>query len=97
MPSCCPRFFSRRRRQQQHAVATSAGISGRGGSGSSLWSCCCCCRRAGGRVGALDRSIVLLLLGLDNAGKTCTAKSLVGDKDMAAVAPTVGFSRVETK
>ena len=65
---------------------------------SKLLSCCCCCRRAGGRVGALDRSIVLLLLGLDNSGKSCTARSIVGEKvDAGSVAPTVGFSRVETK
>ena len=49
-------------------------------------------------MGALDRSIVLLLLGLDNAGKSCTARSIVGEKvDAGSVAPTVGFSRVETK
>ena len=38
------------------------------------------------------------MLGLDNAGKTCAAKSLVGDgASIGNVAPTIGFSKVETK
>jgi len=38
------------------------------------------------------------MLGLDNAGKTCAAKSLVGDAAaIGSVAPTIGFSKVETK
>ena len=32
----------------------------------------------------------------DNAGKTCTAKSIVGES-LESVAPTVGFSKVEHK
>ena len=36
------------------------------------------------------------MLGLDNTGKTCTAKSLVGES-MDLVAPTVGFSKETTK
>ena len=34
------------------------------------------------------------MLGLDNAGKTCTAKSIVGQK-LDYIAPTVGFSKVD--
>ena len=38
------------------------------------------------------------MLGLDNAGKTCAAKSLVGDAAaIGSVAPTIGFSKLETK
>ena len=66
-----------------------------------MLSTICCCLGLGSRgnkVGGLDRNIYFLMLGLDNAGKTCTAKSLVGDKsDKSAVAPTLGFSKVETK
>ena len=36
------------------------------------------------------------MLGLDNAGKTCAAKSLVGES-LDNVAPTIGFSKVSTK
>ena len=43
-----------------------------------------------------QRHIVLLMLGLDNAGKTCTAKMLVGE-NLENVAPTIGFSKVATK
>ena len=62
-----------------------------------MFSWCCPCRKNSSRVGALDRKIFLLMLGLDNAGKTCTAKSLVGDDLTSSVAPTVGFSKVETR
>ena len=48
------------------------------------------------RVSVLERNIVLLMLGLDNAGKTCTAKMLVGET-LDNVAPTIGFSKVSTK
>lgn len=48
------------------------------------------------RVSVLDRTIYLLMLGLDNAGKTCTAKTLVGES-LENVAPTIGFSKVSTK
>ena len=64
---------------------------------------CFCCFGSRGRpgrnkIGGLDRRIVLLMLGLDNAGKTCAAKSLVGDTAaIGSVAPTIGFSKVETK
>ena len=34
------------------------------------------------------------MVGLDNAGKTCTAKSIVGES-LECVAPTVGFSKVD--
>ncbi len=36
------------------------------------------------------------MLGLDNSGKTCTAKMLVGES-LDNVAPTIGFSKVSTK
>ena len=48
------------------------------------------------RVSVLGRNIYLLMLGLDNAGKTCAAKSLVGES-LDNVAPTIGFSKVSTK
>ena len=38
----------------------------------------------------------VLQVGLDNAGKTCTAKSIVGES-LECVAPTVGFSKVDHK
>lgn len=60
--------------------------------GYSPWPCC-----LGNRIGVGDKEIFLLMLGLDNAGKSCTAKSMVGDTDLASVAPTVGFSSVKTK
>ena len=43
-----------------------------------------------------DKVIYLLMVGLDNAGKTCTAKSIVGET-LECVAPTVGFSKVDHK
>ena len=43
-----------------------------------------------------DKQIFLLMVGLDNAGKTCTAKSIVGES-LECVAPTVGFSKVDHK
>ena len=48
------------------------------------------------RVSVLGRNIYLLMLGLDNSGKTCAAKSLVGES-LDNVAPTIGFSKVSTK
>ena len=62
-----------------------------------MWSFCCpLCARS--KVGSSDRHIKLLMLGLDNSGKTCTAKCLVGNhKDVSNTAPTIGFSKVETK
>ena len=47
-------------------------------------------------VNVLERNICILMLGLDNTGKTCTAKSLVGGS-LDMVAPTVGFSKETTK
>ncbi len=63
------------------------------------WCCCCCLRRGVGRIGALERRIFLLVLGLDGAGKTCVAKAIVdgNSKDLGDVAPTVGFSKMETR
>lgn len=59
-------------------------------------SFCCPCFKS--KVGVGQRHIRLLMLGLDNAGKTCTAKCLVGNQnDLANTVPTVGFSKVETK
>jgi hypothetical protein len=48
------------------------------------------------QVSSLERNIFILMLGLDNAGKTCTAKSLVG-ASLTDVTPTLGFSKVTTK
>ena len=31
------------------------------------------------QVGAANKKITLLMVGLDNAGKTCTAKTIVGE------------------
>ena len=47
-------------------------------------------------MGSSNKKITLLMVGLDNAGKTCTAKSIVGES-LECVAPTVGFSKVEHK
>ena len=57
-----------------------------------------CCSQFIGRnsVNVLERNISILMLGLDNTGKTCTAKSLVGES-LDLVAPTVGFSKESTK
>ncbi len=63
-------------------------------------SLCCCCRRRGtGRIGALERRLCLLVLGLDGAGKSSVARVLVdGDaKKVGDMAPTVGFSKLETR
>ena len=48
------------------------------------------------KVNALERNLFILMLGLDNSGKTCTAKSLVGEA-LDDVTPTVGFAKVTTK
>ncbi|XP_023015159.2 uncharacterized protein [Leptinotarsa decemlineata] len=50
-----------------------------------------CCRK-----GKVKRKIVLLLLGLDNAGKTRAANGLAGDP-MTSPVPTVGFSVINLK
>lgn len=42
-----------------------------------MGSGCSTCLR-GGRVGGGSKTITLLMVGLDNAGKTCTAKTIVG-------------------
>ncbi|XP_044253568.1 ADP-ribosylation factor-like protein 13B [Tribolium madens] len=47
----------------------------------------CCCKKR------MKRKIVLLLVGLDNAGKTVAAKGLAGES-VDSVVPTVGFSVV---
>lgn len=41
----------------------------------------------------IEKRIVLLLAGLDNAGKTTTAKGLIGEVGDSEV-PTVGFSSI---
>ncbi len=69
---------------------------------SKACACCFCCfgerGKRSNRIGGLERKIYLLMLGLDNAGKTSAAKSFVGDVgSLKAVAPTIGFSKVETK
>lgn len=43
-----------------------------------------------------DRNVVLLLVGLDNAGKTVTVKGLAGEHSEDSV-PTVGFSVISLK
>lgn len=45
------------------------------------------------RRSGVRRQIVLILIGLDNAGKTKTVNNLVGDKD-DKVLPTIGFKAV---
>ncbi|KAG6463921.1 hypothetical protein O3G_MSEX014156, partial [Manduca sexta] len=45
------------------------------------------------RRSKIRRHIVLILIGLDNAGKTKTVNNLAGDKD-DKVLPTVGFKAV---
>ena len=61
-------------------------------------NCSSCFKGSKGKVGSLrsDKVIYLLMVGLDNAGKTCTAKSIVGES-LECVAPTVGFSKVDHK
>lgn len=43
-----------------------------------------------------DRKLCLAILGIDNAGKTCTTKGLQG-VSLDTVAPTIGFSQAEFK
>ena len=44
------------------------------------------------------RRLALLMLGLDNAGKTVTSRCLVGSWDpLQPTAPTVGFNRLSTR
>uniref|UniRef100_A0A8D3BR05 ADP-ribosylation factor-like protein 13B n=1 Tax=Scophthalmus maximus TaxID=52904 RepID=A0A8D3BR05_SCOMX len=43
-----------------------------------------------------SRKVTLLMVGLDNAGKTATVRGIQGD-DPHDVAPTVGFSKVDLK
>ncbi|CAH1406892.1 unnamed protein product [Nezara viridula] len=54
---------------------------------------CCCCRLPHRNY---TRRIVLLLVGLDNAGKTTAAKGLAGEFVQDAI-PTVGFSAINLK
>ena len=64
------------------------------------WCCCCFRTGTGAKIGALDRKITLLVIGLDDAGKTTAIKSLTGAKpgpELESVTPTVGFSRSECK
>jgi len=44
----------------------------------------------------LKRQLTVVVLGLDNAGKTSTSRALVGDTFMN-VTPTIGFSKLVTK
>ncbi|GIY64323.1 ADP-ribosylation factor-like protein 13B [Caerostris darwini] len=53
----------------------------------------CLCKKH--RVGSI-REITLLMIGLDNAGKTCTVKHLLGECTADAV-PTIGFSSISLK
>ncbi|CAB4061545.1 ARL13B [Lepeophtheirus salmonis] len=54
--------------------------------------CCCSCLKGS----ESNIEIFILMLGLDNAGKTCTAKNLVGEP-LINITPTVGFSKVQTE
>ncbi|XP_047107041.1 ADP-ribosylation factor-like protein 13B isoform X1 [Schistocerca piceifrons] len=59
---------------------------------------CSCCRRSN-KVGPSSEShkkIVLILVGLDNAGKTTVVKRLTGEP-VKTVLPTVGFSSASLK
>ncbi|XP_018320943.1 ADP-ribosylation factor-like protein 13B [Agrilus planipennis] len=51
----------------------------------------CCCNKNKNK-----RTIVLLLVGLDNAGKTAAARGLAGEA-LDSVMPTVGFSVINLK
>ncbi|KAG8136678.1 hypothetical protein E2320_005238, partial [Naja naja] len=42
------------------------------------------------------RKVTLIMVGLDNAGKTATVKGIQGESP-EDVAPTVGFSKIELK
>ncbi|XP_055946284.1 ADP-ribosylation factor-like protein 13B [Argiope bruennichi] len=53
----------------------------------------CICKKH--RIGSV-REITLLMIGLDNAGKTCTVKHLLGEPTADAV-PTIGFSSISLK
>ncbi|GBN11418.1 ADP-ribosylation factor-like protein 13B [Araneus ventricosus] len=53
----------------------------------------CLCKKH--RIGSV-REITLLMIGLDNAGKTCTVKHLLGEPTADAV-PTIGFSSISLK
>ncbi|XP_030751483.1 ADP-ribosylation factor-like protein 13B [Sitophilus oryzae] len=53
----------------------------------------CCCKD---RKSRRDK-ISLLLVGLDNAGKTVTAKGLAGEAPIHSPVPTVGFSVINLK
>ncbi|XP_042902490.1 ADP-ribosylation factor-like protein 13B [Parasteatoda tepidariorum] len=53
----------------------------------------CFCKKH--RIGSM-RDITLLMIGLDNAGKTCTVKHLLGESTADAV-PTIGFSSISIK
>ncbi|KAI8455674.1 ADP-ribosylation factor-like protein 2-like protein [Phakopsora pachyrhizi] len=39
-----------------------------------------------------EREIRVLVLGLDNAGKTTIVRRLKGEKDLSKVKPTLGFN-----
>ncbi|XP_074048399.1 ADP-ribosylation factor-like protein 13B [Macrotis lagotis] len=63
-----------------------------GGFISLLTSCFCWLKRWRDP----NRKITLLMLGLDNAGKTATVKGIQGENPKD-VAPTVGFSRLDLR
>ncbi|XP_073988955.1 ADP-ribosylation factor-like protein 13B isoform X2 [Rhodnius prolixus] len=55
----------------------------------------CCCKQRIIR-GDSQKKIALLLVGLDNSGKTTTARGLAGDVVESTI-PTVGFSAIKPK
>ncbi|BES94037.1 ADP-ribosylation factor family [Nesidiocoris tenuis] len=55
---------------------------------------CCKCRPF--RASPVQKKIILLLVGLDNSGKTTAAKGLTGEIVNHAI-PTIGFSTVKMK
>jgi len=44
----------------------------------------------------LKRQLTVLVVGLDNAGKTCASRAIVGET-FVNVTPTIGFSKLVTK
>ena len=54
------------------------------------------CKSKSAKVDPITRSIVTMICGIDNAGKT-TLKTVLNDQLDASVVPTVGFSKPLTK
>ncbi|XP_049641680.1 ADP-ribosylation factor-like protein 13B [Suncus etruscus] len=65
----------------------------RSGLGLNLMASCCPCFKLWREP---VRKVTLVMLGLDNAGKTTTAKGIQGDQPEDVV-PTVGFSKIDLR